>query len=371
MNVNYYLEFFAESLTDFFENRYNKESISLPGNLINSRITLKSFYTGAVYNLLISEILNAINIPYICTEEDENPDLNVNFQMYYQAENVRGCENLDNLQNKLIVKLREGVSGFPNAVKKSRNGIEYILSLQNKDFPFIVAYNAYNVDVAIWERLYGNLYDSFNIILFTGNYGLFMDTSDSINTILESECASKQAMALTWCSGFKVFAKYNQQYYGRFTQLYAVTGNYNNANGVGQFSDFEKSTLALTSLMDSGSKTNIGKVFMYFFSKQAQNPFGIPVDVWPIISAKLTDIDYFTSYLNSMTELSQFDLVDSLNRIKCPMINIIASNDVISMLSNNELIDKEVDNCKHIMLNFATHWCLWTHAGQIAEIIKS
>lgn len=72
-----------------------------------------------------------------------------------------------------------------------------------------------------------------------------------------------------------------------------------------------------------------------------------------------------------MKELSQYDLLDSLNFIKFPMTNIIASNDVISKLSNNEIIDKAVDNCKHIMLNFASHWCLFTHAGQISEIIKS
>lgn len=371
MNVNYYFEFFLESLLDFYRNRYNEDIITLPESILNNSITLKSFYTDDTYCLCAKRIFEALDIPYSCTEIDINNDLSLNFMQHYQMKDIKLPYIHVNLQNEFSFNMKETVKGFPNANKKAYDEIEYMVSIQNKEFPFIVAFNAYNVDMAIWERLYGNLFNEFNIILFTGNYGLFGDTPGKINAILESECINKQVVALTWCSGFKVFAQFNQKYPGWFSKLYAVTGNYNNANGVGKFSDFEKSTLALTSLMDAESMTSAGKVFMYFFSKQAKNPFGIPSDVWPIISAKLTDKDYFTAYLNSMKELSQYDLLNSLNYINFPMTNIMASNDVISKLSNNEIIDKAVGNCKHIMLNFATHWCLLTHADQISEIIKS
>ncbi|MCX8131697.1 MAG: hypothetical protein N3I35_16585 [Clostridia bacterium] len=370
MNINYYLEFFLESLTDFFSNRYNKESISLPASILNNRINLRSFYTGDVHYLCTKEILDVLDIPYICTETDENQDISLNFLQHHQIRDFRSTDISDNLQHQSIFSAKKWISGFPNAILKSQDEIEYMVGIQNENLPFIVAYNAYNVDIAIWERLYGNLYEQFNFVIFSGNYGSFSETPGKINAILESECIGKQAIALTWCSGFKVFAQFNQQYPGWFTKLYAVTGNYIKINGAGQLSEFENSTLALTSLMDGDSKTNVGKVFMYFLSKQAKNPFGIPADVWNMISAKLSEIDYFSRYINSIKELLEYDLIDSLSSINFPMTNIIASNDIISMLSNNELIDKEVGNCKHIMLNFATHWCLWTHTGQIAEIIN-
>lgn len=264
MNVNYYFEFFLESLIDFYRNRYNKDIISLPESILNNSITLKSFYTDDTYCLCPKEIFEALNIPYSCTDIDNNSDLNLNFMQHYKMKDIKLPYINVNLQNESSIKIKETVNGFPNAIKKSYDEIEYLVSIQNKDFPFIVAFNAYNVDMTIWERLYGNLFNIFNVILFTGNYGLFYDTPSKINAILESECINKHVIALTWCSGFKVFAQFNQKYPGWFSKLYAVTGNYN-SNGVGEFSDFEKSTLALTSLMDAESMASAGKVFMYFF----------------------------------------------------------------------------------------------------------
>lgn len=371
MNVNYYYEFFLESLNDFFKIRYKKESIYLPENILNNKIILNSFYTDKTYCLCTKKILEKLDIPYVYTEVDENPDLSSNFLQQYQIKYIKSSHFHESLEYQFEFSHKKKVSGFPNAVHKSKDGLEYILNIQNKKFPLIVGFNAYNVDMAIWERIYGNLYDQYNIILFSGNYGSFSKTPSKINAVLESEHVNKQAIALAWCSGFKVFAQFNRQYPNRFTHLYVVTGNYYNIHGGGQLSGFERSILALTTLMNGDSKMNIGKVFLYFFSQQAKNPFGIPTEVWPIISAKFTDINYFTVYLNSMMELSQYDLIEDLNCIKFPMTNIIASNDVISAMSNNELLNQTIDNCDHNMLNFATHWCLWTHASQIAKIIKS
>lgn len=370
MNVNYYLEFFIESLSKFFKEKYNKESLYLSKEALDNKLALRSFYNNDLYNLSVKEILDFLKIPYICTETEEDKDLNLNFFQEYLDKNINLYKASKEINYNLIIKEQERSVDFSNVVRKSKDGIDYMLGINKKELPFIVAYNAYNVSVDIWKNLYSELSNEFNFIIFTGNYGNFLNTPSKINSILMKELENKKAIALTWCSGFKVFAQFNKRYPGRFTNVYAITGNYAMVNGEGILSDFEKSTLALTSLMDDSDNTNVGRIFLFFLSKQLKNPFGIPVEACNMISTELSDNKKFANYIKSIKELSEYDLGDDLKGIDFPMTNIIASNDIVSMLYNNELVNKNVKGCMNIMLNFATHWCIWTHADQIKEIIK-
>ncbi len=373
MHITYYFEFYIQSLIEFWH-RTNNKTLTLPEHMREKKLFFKSLESQQNYNICIEDLLNNLKIPHDYSESEKacDEDIVSNFlQEHIINTNVNEsniCLLKDNIQDNITNKYKMHPMSFINVEWKECHGIKYMISGEIPNKQYIVIFNAYHVDFGIWKILNANLCKNFNVIFLDGNYGNLKCSADGINKVLIKE-GIKKAVAVTWCSGFRVFSNFHKHYPNYFKKVISLTGNYNHINGEGKLSGFEQTLLAISKLIDDSNNYQLNKIFSHFFSKQTNSFFGIPEEVYPLISKQFTHNEYLKQYLKTVDELYKYDLGYSLEKLDIPMVNIIASNDSISSFGNNCLVDSLVDNCSNIMLNFATHWCLWTHATQIAEII--
>lgn len=371
MNITYYYEFFIESLSDFW-NTISCREIYLPSWMAEKHMYFNSFYSKVCFSITIDDLLNMLKIPHKFVE-DAPPlcsEIIRNFQQNYVDHKIRNPNKSMNIGfQKYSTKFNNMYSPLIGEYREI-DGVGYLVSKKDVDKPCIVLFNAYNMDCNIWKPIFNLLKENYQILLLNGNYGDIIKSSDIIYSIMKDE-GVKEAVAVTWCSGFRVFANFYKYYPVYIKKVISLTGNYNNIKGKGKLSSFEQSLLSIEKLIDSNHPYQLEKIFSYFLSNQREKIFGIPKDVYSIVAKQFSDNNYLTEYLSITKKLHDFYLDPLLDQFSIPMVNIIASNDSISAFENNELLNGIVDGCHHIMLNFATHWCLWTHATQIAAIINS
>lgn len=367
MKITYYYEFFVESLKNFI-NIKNNGKIILPYQIANHYMYFDSFYSQERYRITIDHLLNLLEIPYEFTELDTitSSEIIHNFQQYFIYDNSLSF-NEPKKFSSIDKKMKDIYSPFVGEYHEI-DGIGYLVSKKSNNKPYIILFNAYNVGFNIWKPLYNLLKENYQVLLFEGNYGDISKSSDIIYRIIQKE-GFNDFVVLTWCSGFQVFANFYKCYPQYIIKVISLTGNYNNINGKGQLSNFEQSLLSIQKLIDINHPYQLEKIFSYIFLNQKKKLFGIPEDVYPLISKQFSDNKNLYAYLTIAKELYENNLELLHNQISIPMVNIIASNDFISTFENNQLINSIVDNCQHIMLSFATHWCLWTHATQIVTLI--
>ena len=283
---------------------------------------------------------------------------------------INQIERISNsISNKKYIKKEVAVKGeifhyYVYGQKKDKN-----------DNPIIfTVFTAYLISHQIWDALFQHMPE--NCIFYV--LDTMLPTSDiylMIKLIYQMEDI-KNTIALCWCSGFKSLLKTINDIPDAFQKIISITGNYSDASNVLSFSDYEKSLNTIASIfLDNDAEvvdSFFSKMINKFFLRSDQRDFwNIDQSIYKMVTNPFTCNKLLLPYMKRTMEYKNINVKEVINKMSVPLLNIIAVNDIVSLFDNNTILDDYCGQAVHIAIPFASHWCIWTHAKQVSQLIKA
>ena len=109
-----------------------------------------------------------------------------------------------------------------------------------------------------------------------------------------------------------------------------------------------------------------------FFLRSDQRDFwNIDQSIYKMVTNPFTCNKLLLPYMKRTMEYKNINVKEVINKMSVPLLNIIAVNDIVSLFDNNTILDDYCGQAVHIAIPFASHWCIWTHAKQVSQLIKA
>jgi len=246
---------------------------------------------------------------------------------------------------------------------------------KNNDNQIIfTVFTAYLIDHQIWNMIFQCMPDNCVFYVLDSTIPT-PDVYQMIKLIYQTESIT-ESIALCWCSGFKLLLKAVNSFPDAFQKIISVTGNYSDSSNIHSFSDYEKSLNTIASILIENETKVVDGIFSqmidkFFLRSDQQTFWNIEQSIYKLVTNPFTSKELLLPYLKKTREYKDINVKESLNRVNIPLLNIIAVNDIVSLFDNNTIFDDYCGQAIHVTIPFASHWCIWTHAKQISQLINA